>query len=77
MSAPERGEGGEEACGGGRARGSFLKHAFNGHSPVKDRHVELTEVCTHGARIQTGITAALIRASSKTVDPCEIGRAHV
>lgn len=63
MSAPERGEGG----GGG---GSFLKHAFNGPLPVNDGDVELTEVCTHDARIQTGITAALIRASSKTVDPC-------
>lgn len=54
-------------CG---ARGSFLKHAFNGPPPVNDGHTEFAEVCKHDALIQTGIRAALIRADSKTVDPC-------
>lgn len=53
----------------GGARGSFLKHAFNRPAPVNDGHAELVEVCKHDARIQTDITAALIRAGGKTVDP--------
>lgn len=57
MSAPERGEGGAEVWGEG-----FL---FKG-----PRRVEPIEVCKHDDRIQTGKTAALIRAGSKTVDPC-------
>lgn len=53
-------------------RGLFLKDAFNGPPPVNNGHVEHIEVCKHDARIQTGITAALIRAGSKTVDPCAV-----
>lgn len=40
-------------------------HEFNRPAPVNGGHIELIGACRHGARIQTGIKAALIRAGSK------------